>query len=374
MHADRLKGLAKAQGPFVSVYFDDSHDTLDAAEQLEVKWGDIRRQLEDMGAGTNVLGLLEQAVLHHRPAVGRRGRAVIATGDQVLVDEPLIAPPAATVVRLSDYPYVVPLIGMQVQHPTYVFAAVDHTGADISLFQGGAVTSKTVDGGGYPVHKPVTAGWNGYGDLQHTTEEAIRMNCRAVADELTRLVDEADPEVVFLSGQVRSLADVTVELPERVAVRVVQLHAAARKTGIDENEIRELTAAEFERRRSAEMAGAAERFEAEQGRHSGLSVDGLAAVCAVLRDGNVDTLLVGDLGDATVVTGQALTTIAPDADALSELGEPVKRVARADEALPFCAIAVGASLVRAGNRIAPEAGAGALLRYAATDRVAGRRT
>src|ERR1035438_9222236 len=55
-------------------------------------------------------------------------------------------------------------------------------------------------------------------------------------------------------------------------------------------------------------------------------------------------------GIHTVVTGKALTTVAPDADVLSELGEPVERVVRADEALPFTAIAVGASLVRADNR------------------------
>lgn len=372
MHSDGLKWLVKAAGPFVSVYFDDSHDTLDAVEQLEVKWGDIRRQLEDMGAGAKVLVMLEEAVLGHRPAVGRRGRAVIATSDQVVVNERLVSPPAATTVRLSEYPYVVPLIDMQLQRPTYVFATVDHAGADISLYQGATVTSTSIDGGGYPVHKPSTAGWNGYGDFQHTTEEAIRMNCRAVADELTRLVDEADPEVVFLCGQGRSLADVVVELPERVAGRIAQLHAGARKIGIDEGEIRELTAAEFDRRRSAEITAIAERFKAEEGRGSGLAAEGLAAVCAALRDGNVDTLIVGELGDATVVTGEALTTVAPDADVLSELGEPVVRVARADEALPFTAISIGASLVRADNRITPADGAGALLRYAATDRVTSR--
>ncbi|MGZ4564286.1 MAG: Rv2629 family ribosome hibernation factor [Mycobacterium sp.] len=371
MHSDRLRWLVKAEGPFVSVYFDDSHDTLDAVEQLEVKWGDIRRQLEDMGAGAGVLGMLEHAVLHHRPAVGRRGRAVIATSDQVLVNEHLVSPLAATVVRLSDYPYVVPLIDMQIQRPTYVFATVDHAGADISLYQGGAVTSTNIDGGGYPVHKPATAGWNGYGDFQHTTEEAIRMNCRAVADELTRLVDEADPEVVFVCGEVRSLADVVAELPERVATRVARLHAGARKSGIDEDQIREMTAAEFDRRRDAEMAGIADRFKAQIGRGSGLAAEGLAAVCAALRDGNVDTLIIGEL-DATVVTGDALTTVAPDADALSELGEPVHRVARADEALPFNAIAVGAALVRADGRIAPADGVGALLRYAAGDGVSRR--
>ena len=80
------------------------------------------------------------------------------------------------------------------------------------------------------MHKPATAGWNGYGDFQHTTEEAIRMNCRAVADQLTRLVDDADPEVVFLCGEVRSRADVVAELPERVTQRVSQLHAGTRKS------------------------------------------------------------------------------------------------------------------------------------------------
>jgi len=369
MQSDRLRWLVEAEGPFASVYFDDSHDTLDAVEQLDARWSSIRQRLEDLGAGTDILGMLEGAVLHHRPAVGQRGRAVIATADQVLANEPLISPPPATVIRLSDYPYLVPLIDMEMRRPTYVFVAVDRAGADVSLSQGGVVSSHSIDGGGYPVHKPVTAGWHGYGDLQHTTEEAVRMNCRAVAHEITRLVDEADPEVVFLSGEVRSLADLASELPQRVAERVSQLHAGARKSGIDEQDIRELTAGEFARRRGIEMTELADRFEAELGRGSGLAAEGLAAVCAALRDGNVDTLIVGELDDATVVTGNTRTTIAPDADALSDLGEPVDRVARADEALPFAAIAVSASLVVADGRIAPADGAGALLRYVARDRV-----
>ena len=69
--------------------------------------------------------------------------------------------------------------------------------------------------------------------------------------------------------------------------------------------------------------------------------------------------------DATVVTARALTTIAPDPDALSELGEPVARVARADEALPFAAVAVDGNVVRADRRIAPTDGVGAVLRYTA---------
>lgn len=104
MRSERLRWLVTAEGSVASVYFDDSHDTADASGQLEAKWRDIRRRLEELGAAAELVGRLEDAVLHHRPAVGRRGRAVIATADQVLVNEQLLSPPPMTVVRLSEYP------------------------------------------------------------------------------------------------------------------------------------------------------------------------------------------------------------------------------------------------------------------------------
>ena len=90
-------------------------------------------------------------------------------------------------------------------------------------------------------------------------------------------------------------------------------------------------------------------------------------VCSELREGAVETLIVADLADATMVTGEGRTAIALDADALSELGEAPYRVARADEALPFAAICIGASLVRVDDEINPADGVAALLRYAPSD-------
>ncbi|PRC48913.1 hypothetical protein C6A85_77415, partial [Mycobacterium sp. ITM-2017-0098] len=40
---------------------------------------------------------------------------------------------------------------------------------------------------------PTSAGWHGYGDLQHTTEEAVRMNVRTVADRVIDVVPEPMP-------------------------------------------------------------------------------------------------------------------------------------------------------------------------------------
>ena len=86
-------------------------------------------------------------------------------------------------------------------------------------------------------------------------------------------------------------------------------------------------------------------------------------MCAALRAGDVDTLIVGELADATVVTSEDRAAMAPSADVLSEWGQAAVRVARADEALPFTAIAVGASLVRVGSLD----GVAALLRYASSE-------
>jgi hypothetical protein len=166
---------------------------------------------------------------------------------------------------------------------------------------------------------------------------------------------------------VRSRTDVVSALPERVAARVCGLHAGARGHRVREDEIGAIIDAEFDRRRRNAIAGIAERFRSEKGRRSGLTAEGLAAVCAALRGGDVDTLIVAELGDATVVTGENRTTVAPDADVLSELGEAAHRVVRADEALPFAAVATGASLVRVDDLIAPADGIAALLRYIPTD-------
>ena len=85
---------------------------------------------------------------------------------------------------------------------------------------------------------------------------------------------------------------------------------------------------------------------------------------AALRDGAVETLIIGELGDATVVADTDLAMIAPDADTLSALGGAPERTLRADEALPLLAVATGAALVRTDERLSPADGVGAVLRYA----------
>jgi peptide chain release factor subunit 1 len=366
MDSNRFCGLLDTPGPFASVYFDDSHDTHDAGTQLDLKWRALREELERQGAAESITAEIEQAVMDLRPPIGRSGRAVVAGATGVVLNEHLLQPTAETVVRVSELPYIVPILEHGVEQPDYLLAVVDHTGADITTHIKGTLRSETVDGGGYPVHKASGAETAGYGDPQLRTDEAARKNVRAVADRISELVDGNAFDAVFVVGEVRSRSDLLAALPDRIAEHAVALQVGARNSGHDFGEIQQAIEDWIVQQRLSVIDAAAERFTAEIGRGSGLAAEGLDAVCSALRQGAVDTLIIGEIDDATVVADEGVTTIAPNANVLSEQGAAPAKTLRADEALPLFAISVGASLVRADERIAPADGIAAVLRYAPT--------
>ena len=51
MQSERFRQLVDAKGPFVSVYFDDSHDTQDAAAQLGARLRDVRGSCQPPARG-----------------------------------------------------------------------------------------------------------------------------------------------------------------------------------------------------------------------------------------------------------------------------------------------------------------------------------
>ena len=363
MHADRFRHLTDMAGPFVSVYFDDSHDTADAAAQLDARLRDIRKHLEDTGVDASVIAAIDSAVRAKHPPVGRSGRGVIAAGTRIVLDQHLAVPPVSTIVRVSDLPYLLPVVEHGIPHTAYLLVAVDGTGGDISLYDDGRSGSQTVEGSGYPVHKAHKADTAGYGGPQGRVEEAVRRNIREVAEQVTKVCDDSGADVVFITGEVSSRAELLAELPERAAARAVQLQGGGRAAGTDPAEVAREIAEQFAARRQAVIEDAVGRFNAGHG--AGLAIEGVADVTAALRDGSVETLIVGDIGDATVVADHdQLMLCGPDAATVSALGGSPDRVLPAAEALPLLAVICGASIVPADGRLSPADGVAAVLRYA----------
>ncbi|OBA83305.1 hypothetical protein A9W99_08250 [Mycobacterium sp. 1164966.3] len=366
MDSERFRKLVGAPGPFASVHFDDSHDTHDAETQLELKWRGLREDLLRQGAKESIAEEIGRAVFELRPPIGRSGRAVVASAEAVLMNEHLIKPPSAPIVRVSELPYILPIVEDGFEYPDYLLVEVDHTGADLTSRIDGTFRSEIVDGGGYPVHKAAGAETAGYGDPQLRTEEAGRKNIRAVADRINEVIDRTAIELIFVVGEVRSRSDLIAALPERIAELVEVLQVAARNTGHDD-ELQHAIEAACLHRHLRTIGDAAERFSAEMGRDHGLAAEGLGAVCSALRQGAVETMIIGDgIDGLTVVADAGLTTVAPNADVLSEQGAAPDKILRADEALPIFAISIGASLVRTDERISPADGVAAVLRYAPT--------
>lgn len=366
MHADRFRRLVDVSGspgtPFISIYFDDSHDNQDAAAQLDARLRDIRKHLEEQSIDSDAIETIETAVRAKHPPVGRSGRCVIVSGTEVVLDEHLIRPPVATELRVSELPYLVPVVEHGMLHTSYLLVAVDHTGADIALHTDHTTRSEDVEGSGHPVHAAHKAETAGYGGPQGRVEEAVRKNIREVADRVTHLVDETGADIVFITGEAGARAELLTELPERVTNKAVQLQGGGRTGGTDQEEVAHEIGQEFLKLRLAAIDEAAQRFNA--GRGAGLAAEGLTDVSAALRNGAVETLIIGDLGEATVVADHdELALLGPDAATVSALGGSPDRVLRADEALPLLAVATGAALVRTDERLSPAEGIGAVLRY-----------
>ena len=340
MDSGRFRELLSAPGPFASVYFEDSGDDGDPSPGLALKWRVLREELQLQGANETIIAAIEHAVLQLRLPIGRGGRAVIAGATGVLVNEYLLRPTARPVVRVSELPYIVPVLEYGVTQSDYLLVVADRSGALIT---------------------------------SHFDATRLSVAIEAdVADRISELAHDTPLRAVFLVGDGESRSSLLAALPDSIRKRVTSLPIAVRRGGYDFEEIqRAIDSTLLSQRRSA-MDTAAARFTDEVDRRSGLAVEGLSAVCAALRQGTVDTMIIGEIGDATVVADEGMTTVAPSADVLFEQGAAAAKTLHADEALPLLAISGGASVVRTDERIAPADGIGAILRSAPTPRQARR--
>lgn len=105
MNTKAIRDLACAHGPFASVYLPPDVDDPD--------WSVLRRTLACQDAPRKVLDALDEALGR---GTAEEGRALIANQSGVLVEGPLAWSPHARIARVSDLPYVLPLIPKHAVH------------------------------------------------------------------------------------------------------------------------------------------------------------------------------------------------------------------------------------------------------------------
>ncbi|PXY31897.1 Vms1/Ankzf1 family peptidyl-tRNA hydrolase [Prauserella muralis] len=364
MQTTRLRELVTVNGPFASVYFDDSHDTADAAKLLDLRWRELREELQRQGAPDWTLDAMETAVKDSPPPVGASGRALVATGDRVLLDERLDEPPAQPVARLSELPYLLPLVEHGEQAPPYVVAVVDHVGADVTAYdgRGGIIEERTIEGSDHPVHKVRGGGWS-QRDIQAHTDEVTRHNIDQVAEHVGATARKIGAKLVVLAGESQARKQLADLLPEQIRGIAAETGSGGRHKGASNQElhahVQELLA-KLKQDRRAEVT---ERFRGALGQERGLAVQGLEATTTALRESNVETLLVERPADVDVLTGPEPVLVGTQEEELKAHGTDTVTRRRADEALAVAAIAGGAEIVHTGDRLDLMEGFGAILRH-----------
>src|SRR5690625_5269337 len=88
-----LKSALEQEGPILSVYLDTTRTDPTAAAEFSIRSGQLRTQLTAAGAPTHLLTDVERTVLPPSAIGGRHGRAVLASGSEILVDRVLPVPP-----------------------------------------------------------------------------------------------------------------------------------------------------------------------------------------------------------------------------------------------------------------------------------------
>lgn len=375
MRLSLLQPLIERPGPWASVYADVSHGTEDAATQQELTANTAADQLKDLGADDATCRAVHDALATLRtPGEPRAhaGRAVFATGGEVVLDTPLAGPPTAPVVATwSSVPRLAPLLDAMGDDTVCLVAYVDRTGADFQLRSDiSQETAGRVEGQDWPIHRTPSGEWNER-HFQTAVENTWEQNAGEIAAAAAQAFEHGGAQVMLLVGDARERHAVRDKLPQQLRAVTYESEHGGRAAGSDSTLLERDIAQVRAGHEVDHVADVTERFRTgaapgESGEPA-YAAAGVPALVEAAREHRIDTLLISpDGGDAAreVWVGPEADQLAVRNTELQYLGEVHPVSARADDALLRSALANGADAVVLHHTDgAPAGGLGAILRW-----------
>jgi hypothetical protein len=362
--------------PFVTVYLATEAAVEQAAQQSELRWKTLRRELEGAGAPEATLSAIDPLV----PDAHHEGRTLAVIGDaagiRLVRHEP--EPPARDAGWVAPLPRVGPLLEWAQAAVPHLVVLADRAGADIIAFSRPAAASGTgatadvvtvgEDTGADPeLRKSNPGGWS-QRRYQNRAENLWEQNAKAVADQVSTLVDDTGARLVVVAGDVRALQLFREHLPQPVLDLVREVDGSrgpgGADTGLDQiaDEVVKLVATVA----AEDTVEFLRQFKQEEGQHD-LAAQGVAATLAALAAARVDTLLIHDDpdDDRTAWFGPAPGMVAETEAALTGLGTGAgaPQQARLVDVAIRAAFASGAAVRMIPSVGSVEEGIGAILRF-----------
>ena len=361
LSAPDLAELALGAGPFLTVYLATEASIENAAQRSELRWKDLRRDLEGRGADEAVLAAVDPLVADAH----LEGECLVAIANAKGLLHVSHQPDAPTrdVGRWGPLPTIGPLLEWRQSEVAHVVALVDRKGADIFVFRPGAPDEHSeITGGDDPLHKASAGGWS-QKRYQRRAENTWNANAHEVADALVELVDAEQPRLIAVGGDVRAVELLKEALPERATELVHEIDGTRAADGSVDESVEQVT-------RLVATAVAADtkdllaKFREERGQ-ADRAADGPADTLAALSKSQVEVLLVhADPDDGrTAWFGRDAIPVAERATDLTDLGVPDAQNGPLVDVAVRAALGTGAGIRMIPGAGGPTGGIGAILRW-----------
>jgi len=361
LSAPDLVDLVLGDGPFLSVYLATEAAIENAAQRSELRWKDLRRDLEGQGVDQGVLAAVDPLVADAH--LEGECLVVLANAHGLLHVSHQPEPPVRDVGRWGPLPMIGPLLEWRQSQVPHVVALVDRKGADLFVFHpGGTDEHVQIEGDDDPIHKAKPGGWS-QARYQRRAENTWDANAHEVAEAIVELVDKEQPRLVAVGGDVRAVELMKEALPKRAAELVRDVEGSRTADGsVDAvvDDVTRLVATVV----AADTKDLLAKFREERGQ-ADRAADGPTDTLTALSKSQVEVLLVhADPDDTrTAWFGREAIPVAERSTDLTDLA-----VADAQDGL-LVDVALRAALgTGAGIRIIPGAGGptggiGAILRW-----------
>jgi hypothetical protein len=364
MDVAALTKLYGLEGPFTTIYLDTTGDVEDAAEQLEIRWKNVVRDLGNAGVDAATRDALTAA----RGDIGLGStRVLVAASGTVHLATSLPPPPAQEIVTVEHLPRLVPLLDALLLQVPHVLVLADRQGADVLAYTSGPEPeeSASVTNTRLPQHKVKFGGW-ATKRFMNDVEESWEASARDVAHLVEQVARDISARVVIASGDERALQLIGQYLPTELAGRYRRIDGGGRHVDGSEDVVAEQVLDVLGGVIAGDTIELLEKYAEERGQHDRAS-DGVARTIEALRVGRVDTLILTDAreGERSVWVGPDPTHLALTDQELRELGVDAPVQVPMEEALVRAALGTGAHVrfVGGGMEQSPKDGVGAILRY-----------
>src|SRR5699024_9609446 len=250
MDLHTVRHTYEATGPFATVYLEGRAPGEDAAQQVWLRWNDLREQLAEAGAEQATLDHIARALdpqeagaAHPAGEVQTDGRVLVANDSGLVLDERGDAAlGAGDSAQWSGAPDLGPLLREQAQSVRLLVAMTDKHGATVQRVVAApahdldADAADEVEGTGHGSGHQPRRGALSHKQIQRHAQEVVQQNQRDIADHLARVADRWHPERIVLGGPVEARTALRHELPDSWQDRYVELEAG----GLDDERAQEV--------------------------------------------------------------------------------------------------------------------------------------